>query len=409
VVITITNQPQSAYSLPGGSATLTVGATVTGASPADLRYQWQQNGTDIVGATAASYTTPTLVAGATDNYRCLITVVGSTTTALSNVATVQAANHTGTIIQYGFDYINNSVAVNGTVTNDAIAGLFDGQVLVTDGGTYTNDVPPASLLQHTTGIGSLDLSTGSITTDPTGATSGQGVLNWADILANGGLTLETWVKGPYGANANQIIMTVAGEYALLAQPGSSGPIQFVNGFKETSDIAQAPVDLSQWHHIAGVLSNPVKPGSDLVGNLNLYVDGILQGTFTNSDFLTLDLQRGFSVGNHPLAISLGINDPFPGLVYEPRVTLGALSPAQFTIKVMVPPTIISFGPHSGSSFPLTFSGPAGQTYKVLTSTNVALPIGSWTTLTSGPFGASPVTYTDTAATSAHQFYRIVSP
>ena len=67
------------------------------------------------------------------------------------------------------------------------------------------------------------------------------------------------------------------------------------------------------------------------------------------------------------------------------------------------------GPRSGTSFPLTFSGPSGQTYKVQTSTNVALPMASWTVLTSGSFGASPVTYTDTSATNAHQFYRIVSP
>ncbi|MCX6928239.1 MAG: hypothetical protein NT154_34265 [Verrucomicrobia bacterium] len=407
VIITITNQPKSVYGLPGATATVTVGASVTGASLADLRYQWQQNGTDIVGATTTSYTTPTLVAGATDTYRCQITVVGSSYTVLSSVATVQVANQSGTIVRYGFAYTNNSVAANGTVTNDAIAGLYDGSVLGGDGGTYTNDLPPASLLQHTTGTGSLDLSTGSITTDPTGATSGAGILNLTDILANGGLTLETWVKGPIGANRSEAIMTVAGEYALLAD--TNGTIWVVNGFKGGTDFVEAPVDLSQWHHIAGVYSDPTKPGSDLLCNLNLYVDGVLMGTFTNSDFLTLDLQRGFSVGNHPLLNSLLIDTPFPGLVYEPRVTLGALTPAQFTIKVATPPTFISFGPHSGNSFPLTFSGLAGQTYKVLASTDAALPIGSWSTLSSGTFGASPVTYTDATASTAHKFYRIVSP
>jgi hypothetical protein len=46
---------------------------------------------------------------------------------------------------------------------------------------------------------------------------------------------------------------------------------------------------------------------------------------------------------------------------------------------------------------------------VLTSTNVALPMANWTVLTSGSFGASPVTYTDTGATNAQRFYRIQSP
>ena len=71
--------------------------------------------------------------------------------------------------------------------------------------------------------------------------------------------------------------------------------------------------------------------------------------------------------------------------------------------------ILSSGPLTGASFPLTFSGPNGQTYQVLTSTNVALPLASWTVLTTGTFGVSPVTYTDTTATNAHQFYLIVSP
>jgi hypothetical protein len=74
-----------------------------------------------------------------------------------------------------------------------------------------------------------------------------------------------------------------------------------------------------------------------------------------------------------------------------------------------PLAILGSGPLSGTSFPLTFSGPSGQSYQVLTSTNIVLPLASWTVLTTGTFGASPVTYTDTSATNAQQFYRIVSP
>jgi hypothetical protein len=76
---------------------------------------------------------------------------------------------------------------------------------------------------------------------------------------------------------------------------------------------------------------------------------------------------------------------------------------------LTPPVLSGFGPLTGSSFPLTFSGPNGQTYAVLTSTNVALPMASWTVLDSGTFGASPVTFTDTSVTNAQQFYRVKSP
>ena len=76
---------------------------------------------------------------------------------------------------------------------------------------------------------------------------------------------------------------------------------------------------------------------------------------------------------------------------------------------LTPPTLNGYGPLTGTSFPLTFDGPSGQTYQVLSSTDVALPLASWTVLTTGTFGASPVTYTDTNATNGQQFYRIQSP
>lgn len=94
-----------------------------------------------------------------------------------------------------------------------------------------------------------------------------------------------------------------------------------------------------------------------------------------------------------------------GLIWDWTPANGTLT----VVKGETPPVLSSFGPLTGSSFPLTFSGPSGQTYKVLASTNVALPIASWMQLTSGTFGASAVTYTDTAATNTARFYRIVSP
>jgi len=55
VVPTITTEPASQTVVPGATATFSVIATGT----APLSYQWQKNGTNINGATAASYTTPT--------------------------------------------------------------------------------------------------------------------------------------------------------------------------------------------------------------------------------------------------------------------------------------------------------------------------------------------------------------
>lgn len=58
VAPTITTQPQAASVVEGASATFTVAATGT----APLAYQWRLNGTDIAGATSATYTRVTALA-----------------------------------------------------------------------------------------------------------------------------------------------------------------------------------------------------------------------------------------------------------------------------------------------------------------------------------------------------------
>ncbi|NBP61854.1 MAG: hypothetical protein EBU55_06460, partial [Betaproteobacteria bacterium] len=76
---------------------------------------------------------------------------------------------------------------------------------------------------------------------------------------------------------------------------------------------------------------------------------------------------------------------------------------------LIPPILSGFVQLNSTSFQLTFSGSSGQTYQVLRSTNLALPLSSWTTQSSGTFGPIPVIYTNTNSTNQQQFYRIQSP
>ena len=91
------------------------------------------------------------------------------------------------------------------------------------------------------------------------------------------------------------------------------------------------------------------------------------------------------------------------------LTGDALGRGMIELLSATPATIVSSGPLTGKSFPLTFSGTSGRTYQVLRTSSVALPLASWTVVSSGTFGVGPVTYTDTTATNANQFYRIKSP
>ena len=55
------------------------------------------------------------------------------------------------------------------------------------------------------------------------------------------------------------------------------------------------------------------------------------------------------------------------------------------------------------------SGTNGQTWKILTSTNVAKPLANWDVVTNGTFSGVPVNYTNFSITERQRYYRIKSP
>ncbi|WP_241006633.1 immunoglobulin domain-containing protein [Serratia liquefaciens] len=63
----MTTQPKNADLAVGGNLSLTVAATSSNGKP--VKYQWQKNGTDISGATAATYTKNSVVAADAGTYR----------------------------------------------------------------------------------------------------------------------------------------------------------------------------------------------------------------------------------------------------------------------------------------------------------------------------------------------------
>ena len=61
-------------------------------------------------------------------------------------------------------------------------------------------------------------------------------------------------------------------------------------------------------------------------------------------------------------------------------------------------------------YQLTFAGPAGQTYQVLASSDLAVPRSAWPVVSSGTFGNGSVIFTDPSATNrASRFYTVKSP
>jgi hypothetical protein len=59
-------------------------------------------------------------------------------------------------------------------------------------------------------------------------------------------------------------------------------------------------------------------------------------------------------------------------------------------------------------FNLNFTGPAGQSYSIHASTNLALPRASWTVISTGTFGFDPAVIEDPISTNSSQRFYFVS-
>jgi hyaluronate lyase len=82
---------------------------------------------------------------------------------------------------------------------------------------------------------------------------------------------------------------------------------------------------------------------------------------------------------------------------------------QLVTTPLVPPAFAGPPAFSAGKFIFNFSGTNGQSYRILGSTNLLLPLANWPALASGTFGAGWVSYTDNVMTNIQRFYRIASP
>jgi hyaluronate lyase len=82
---------------------------------------------------------------------------------------------------------------------------------------------------------------------------------------------------------------------------------------------------------------------------------------------------------------------------------------QLVVAPLTAPTLNRAVSKSGGALGLSFTGVNGQSFRVLSSTNLILPLTNWLTLTNGTFGAGQIDFLDSSATNDEQFYRVASP
>jgi hypothetical protein len=157
-------------------------------------------------------------------------------------------------------------------------------------------------------------------------------------------------------------------------------------------------------------------------------DGLLNLLVMNKDVTTNFVAQinlaGFTPDGTAMVRSYGIlqdeatrtNNPTPGaqdiatnFLAVSSTSTNAVPPGTASLITFFPSQPVLTGISAGTAATqIRFVGPYGQHYRVLASSTLLLPLNQWDVLSSGAFGTSGVTFTDSRQQPV-QFYRIVSP
>ena len=171
------------------------------------------------------------------------------------------------------------------------------------------------------------------------------------VLADkGGFTFEAWFSYAGGGNINSII-DYAGTEKLVRNTSAEGArFSHWEGEPFVTLGPANPDNPPEWHYVAVVFT----PTSIVDG------EGNITGTFTyyyddNEPLVTVEnkvktnfgdsLDRTIAVGAHPSGFT---SDWFNGLIYSPRVTLGALAPSELLHNGEIPISLVAGSAINGS-------------------------------------------------------------
>ncbi len=400
--ITITQQPADVRGQPGGTVSFSVAATTVGTT-GSLNYQWQRNGTNVTGATSASYTTPML--SVTDNgasFACVLTAGTVSATSASAYLTVidttsaypAAVLADKPLVYYRLD------EVGGKTAYDVSPNGFNG--------TYANTehIPAASSeLGHAAGFHGLTTA-GSIAVpelmDPTSQSAMYYVVTieaWVQVNAwNPTLGAnDSGLSGVYAADQwspgwLQIFMANANGWQFSVDGASGGGAN--NDFRVTDTNVFLP---GQWVYVAAVYDANNS-------TLTRYINGVPVA----GDPVVLDSAPPANLTAAHIGAWLGLDGLlyryFDGQVDELAIYDTALSADRIAAHYqaadlpVVGPTL-QYAVAAGS---LTLSW-SGSGFVLQQNGDLSNPAG-WTNVPAGDI--SPVTLTPGAG---NQFFRLQKP
>jgi len=418
----IIGQPVSQTALAGASATLSVSAI--GASP--LTYQWRFNGTNQAGATASSYTLPSVQAGDAGNYSVVVSNAAGSVTSSEAVLTVLQGNFTLTATSAGHGTIFRSpnlssypagtvVSLSATPEIGYTFSSWTGSLSSTDNPVYV------TILSNMSVVGNFALSATDVVLDNTNPA----------VTFSGSWSIGNSAAGRYGPDyrfASTIAsgspstatyrptITVAGYYNVYTMypaganraPSTPFTIQADNDSLSTTINQQASGGV--WRFLGQV---HLSPGHDVyvqVSNLAGYSGFVVMADAVRFQLSQADVFEPL-ITSPPQSQTIGVGDTVGFNVGA----LGALPLSYFWLRdgVPVPGATNSFYTldnaqlaDSGSVFSCLASntyGTALSSSAVLTvvayppniyyqPSDLALGVGDTATFSFGSYGSLPLSY-----------------
>jgi autotransporter-associated beta strand protein len=371
---------QAGGTLAPGAGTNAAGTVLTINNSLTL----QTGSTNIMQLSIDSYTNDNVVAGGTITYAgtLVVTTNGLDLTALTNGAVFTLFNSTTASYAGSFDNTNLPPLGAGLAWTNTLA--IDGSIEVISNGIVTPPAPAAGFSgTPTSGVAPLpvtftDSSTGTITNWIWNLGDGTSVTNSSNANVNhtyaaGTYTVSLTVSGPGGSSTNTLLnyITVSAAPPVAGFSGTPTNI-FVTQTVTFTDASSGSITNWIWnfgdgHSVTNISNANVNHAYAVVG--------------TNTVSLVVNGPGGSSTNTRANYIAV-----------KSRPVLGR-------------PVL------SGNSLILSgVNGPAGQQYRILSTTNVALPLASWTPVYTNTFNADgSYGYTNTPLTGKAGFLLLVSP
>jgi hypothetical protein len=217
-----------------------------------------------------------------------------------------------TVLHYSVSDTDTATVAGGVVPG--VGGSANG-VAIGNGATLSTNVPTTGV---PSGAGNRSLS---FANDGGFNLPGSQQLLNSTIDSNGGFTYEAWFNFAGGGNVNSII-DYAGTEKLVRRAASTGVSMTA---ANVGDPLIGAAAVNEWHYVAVVFNSTGLAGASINGDFTFYFDGTTPvGTLTGQtiDDFGDSLDRTISVGAHPVGFG---GDFYNGEIFEPRVSLGALT------------------------------------------------------------------------------------